>query len=348
MRVSLPRNKTAVILGAVALVAAGAGSAGAAQRIFTGTDARGVVHACFSIRTGVLRVVHSARDCGRRERAMTWRQKGQAGPAGRDGKDGVPGATGARGPAGPVGPAGPAGTVGSIDQLEGTPCRSGNGHVHISWTSDGVGSFTCLDNVAGSNVTVTKLGSDLPSISSDVGGLDCAAGQDNCSSSHVVSGYDVTLAAEIPDAWQITRYSDQPVVATWTGCDLDTHDYGDPNGWTATCHTHTPADVTADFTPFRTWYADNIAARARSLETQVEQCAGAQSLVGCSSGSGGIDPVFAGQLGDPVASAMVGFDGVITVTTAAPGTTYIRTPTQQVDGSITWATSGTCVSAGLC
>jgi len=60
----------------------------------------GVIHACYGKRTGALRVIdpskkHSAGHCGKRERKLSFNQRGPIGPVGTRGLDGANGANGA-------------------------------------------------------------------------------------------------------------------------------------------------------------------------------------------------------------------------------------------------------------
>jgi hypothetical protein len=84
-------------LGAVVLIAVAGGVAYAAI-----PDSHGVIHACYSKKLGVLRVIDSeaGKTCLPGEKALTWNQKGEQGPAG---------------PQGEPGPQGPAGQAGGSD-----------------------------------------------------------------------------------------------------------------------------------------------------------------------------------------------------------------------------------------
>jgi hypothetical protein len=48
-------------------------------------DARGVIHGCYSTRTGALRVVGTGATCSASEASLTWNQTGPKGPAGASG-----------------------------------------------------------------------------------------------------------------------------------------------------------------------------------------------------------------------------------------------------------------------
>jgi type VI protein secretion system component Hcp len=67
------------------------------------------IHACIQKNSGALRVVGSAKDCKKSERAISFAKEGPRGLAGRTGAQGPAGKDGAPGPQGPQGPQGPAG-----------------------------------------------------------------------------------------------------------------------------------------------------------------------------------------------------------------------------------------------
>ena len=99
----------------------------ASATTFAGASAQadGVIVGCQKPGTGFLRVVQEASDCRRKERVVTWNERGPAGPQGPAGPAGAQGAVGppgpkgdtgsagATGPAGPIGPIGPAGPAGA-------------------------------------------------------------------------------------------------------------------------------------------------------------------------------------------------------------------------------------------
>jgi Lamin Tail Domain/Collagen triple helix repeat (20 copies) len=75
----------------------------------------GVIHACKSKRTGLLRVVSSPSQCRASDRALSWNVRGpqgEAGPAGPRGQTGPQGEKGIQGDPGPVGPRGEIGPIG--------------------------------------------------------------------------------------------------------------------------------------------------------------------------------------------------------------------------------------------
>jgi hypothetical protein len=74
--------------------------------------AAAVIHAC-QTKDGQLRIVSSAADCRRTERAIFWNVEGPQGPAGPQGAAGPQGPQGDTGLAGPEGPEGPEGPTGS-------------------------------------------------------------------------------------------------------------------------------------------------------------------------------------------------------------------------------------------
>lgn len=83
-------------------------------------SARGVYTACYSVRTGALRVIAATRRCRSGERRVRWSQRGPAGPVGPRGLQGATGPQGsvgppgAQGPEGSQGPAGPTGSQGPV------------------------------------------------------------------------------------------------------------------------------------------------------------------------------------------------------------------------------------------
>jgi hypothetical protein len=78
-----------------------------------------VIHACYSIATGDVRIVNAITECTKSEKSISWDIKGPAGPEGPAGPRGKAGLTGREGPEGkkgaigPVGPRGPAGSTGN-------------------------------------------------------------------------------------------------------------------------------------------------------------------------------------------------------------------------------------------
>jgi type VI protein secretion system component Hcp len=96
---SLLRRSPVLAALAGVLVLATGGFAVAAALPGTGST----IHACIQKNSGALRVVGSAKDCKKSERAISFDKHG------RRGATGATGAAGAPGPAGPQGPTGPAG-----------------------------------------------------------------------------------------------------------------------------------------------------------------------------------------------------------------------------------------------
>lgn len=128
MRRFVPHGRRVLLTGAAtAAIAATVGGIA-----YSAIPSGGVIHACYSNRTGTLHVIDTTAGakCGKAETALAWDQHGTAGPPGpqgatgprgASGPQGSPGAAGARGPAGligpagaigPQGPAGPAGAAG--------------------------------------------------------------------------------------------------------------------------------------------------------------------------------------------------------------------------------------------
>lgn len=94
------RPSPGVVMGGLALMIATSGVAVAAI-----PSSSGVVNACYSKRTGTVRVVDKAKKqkCRKGEKALSWSQKGPGGASG------ARGATGAQGPQGPPGDPGTTG-----------------------------------------------------------------------------------------------------------------------------------------------------------------------------------------------------------------------------------------------
>jgi hypothetical protein len=99
------------MLGRAVLVAAGglvvAGIAYAAI-----PDSSGVIHGCYSTKSGALRVIDSTAKCANGELALNWSQKGPKGDPGAAGPQGPAGPAGAQGPQGTAGPKGDTGATG--------------------------------------------------------------------------------------------------------------------------------------------------------------------------------------------------------------------------------------------
>jgi hypothetical protein len=72
----------------------------------------GVIHGCYKVSNGQLRVVPAGTSCGSGELVVEWNQTGPQGPAGPQGPQGPQGEKGDTGDTGPAGPAGPQGPQG--------------------------------------------------------------------------------------------------------------------------------------------------------------------------------------------------------------------------------------------
>lgn len=77
------------------------------------------IHACYSKRTGNLRIVGARKKCQRGEKALAWNQQGPRGFTGLQGPRGTNGTNGAQGIQGPAGPF-PTGTLPSGATIKGT------------------------------------------------------------------------------------------------------------------------------------------------------------------------------------------------------------------------------------
>jgi hypothetical protein len=87
------------VMSTIAVFAALGGGAYAAVTSIPGAD--GVVHSCYQVKKGTLRVVPAGRKCSKGERALAFNQRG---PQGAPGALGTAGAAGARGDQGSQGP----------------------------------------------------------------------------------------------------------------------------------------------------------------------------------------------------------------------------------------------------
>lgn len=86
-----------------------------------------------------------------------------------------------------------------------------------------------------------------------------------------------------------------------------------------------------------------------SFKSQVEECANKLGTVtGCTNGA--VDGVAAAPSAYGLVATLTTVNGVITATgtSAVDGYTFVLTPTRNAEGAITWAKSGTCVTAGIC
>jgi type VI protein secretion system component Hcp len=91
------------------------------------TPAGGVIHACYSLLGGSVRIVSAGSSCNLLETSISWNQvgpQGPAGPAGVAGPTGAAGATGAQGASGVQGPAGVQGAMG-LQGPQGVPGAPG-------------------------------------------------------------------------------------------------------------------------------------------------------------------------------------------------------------------------------
>ncbi|MCR1782866.1 hypothetical protein KVF89_10005 [Nocardioides carbamazepini] len=138
-----PRALTSLSLATLAtatLIAAG-GAAQAAER--AKPDVR-VISACFSVKTGKIRIVKNVDRCRRGEDHIRWirgadRNRGPQGEAGASGASGAVGATGAAGPVGPTGSAGAAGATGGIGPAGPIGPAGATGATGAAGTAGGVG-----------------------------------------------------------------------------------------------------------------------------------------------------------------------------------------------------------------
>jgi hypothetical protein len=146
------------------------------------------MQACSRNKRGWLRLVHSASECRKNERAVAWNESGPpgepgpvgavgpAGPAGPPGADGAPGPAGAQGPQGPQGERGPQGpkgdpgtTIDALERLDGLACRAGgrNGTVALSYDSSSHAVFTCASTSTDAAVRVNEFSTGTTASATD-------------------------------------------------------------------------------------------------------------------------------------------------------------------------------------
>ena len=99
-------------------------------------DANGIIHGCYDVKKGTLRVVDSGASCGNGEAPLNWNVRGVPGPQGTQGTAGPAGPQGSAGPQGPEGPPGPQGPEGP----QGPPGQRGQLTTH---TGSGLASIPC-------------------------------------------------------------------------------------------------------------------------------------------------------------------------------------------------------------
>jgi hypothetical protein len=168
--------------------AARAGAAAAALLVLAGAALAaslddGVISACRSKSTGVLRVPAPGSGCTGSETPLQWNVQGVPGAPGPVGPAGAPGPVGATGPAGPAGPRGATGATGpqgppgpvSVSALAGTGCTTAGGNWGtISVRTDDLGlvSFVCraaVDPYAVPRLVLNEVDYDQPG--TDSGGF---------------------------------------------------------------------------------------------------------------------------------------------------------------------------------
>ncbi|HVM17194.1 MAG TPA: lamin tail domain-containing protein [Gaiellaceae bacterium] len=141
----MSRKQTIAALAALASVAAVAAVATATGAVAPAQATEGLIHACSHPNGGWLRAVASPERCKRRERALTWNERGPQGPQGPRGERGPQGEPGPAGPAGPPGPAGPG--IASLDELGGLACTTADeeqGTVELDVAGDDTVLLRCV------------------------------------------------------------------------------------------------------------------------------------------------------------------------------------------------------------
>lgn len=95
-----------------------------------------------------------------------------------------------------------------------------------------------------------------------------------------------------------------------------------------------------------------IISLSTALKSAVEQCNSENgSMVGCSSGQGGLPAALDSANPSPYLLSLSAVDGVITATARTvggfKGETYVLSPVV-TDSSVTWVQSGTCLASKFC
>jgi hypothetical protein len=183
--------KTALATVTAVLVSGGIAAA------TSGSD--GTITSCVG-RDGDVRIVHRASDCGRKETALSWNQRGPvgergpAGPKGETGAKGAPGLKGEAGPAGPRGEAGPAGDAGPAGPAGAAGAKGEAGPAGPEGPKGEKGdSGSVLRNyVVGSGETarVPLLGGDGEVVLSGPGDMCRYEYRNTSASTHVIYGQD--------------------------------------------------------------------------------------------------------------------------------------------------------------
>lgn len=107
----MPPTRSGLISAACLLLLVPATAASAGE--YRGYDDAGVVHACFHVDTGAVRIDDlEGRGCNGAEQPIVWARTGAPGAAGQPGAAGATGPRGDTGPAGPEGARGPTGAPG--------------------------------------------------------------------------------------------------------------------------------------------------------------------------------------------------------------------------------------------
>lgn len=111
-RYSTTRRRTRVLAAATAIAVTGSLGWGIAEAAGVIPDANGVIHACYDVTNGAVRIVPDAASCKTNETPIQWNQTGTQGPKGDTGATGAAGPQGLTGATGPQGTTGPQGATG--------------------------------------------------------------------------------------------------------------------------------------------------------------------------------------------------------------------------------------------
>jgi hypothetical protein len=195
-----------------AAVAAGIAALAVSIALATVPDAGGIIHGCYSLANGQLRIIDSdaGETCKKGEGGLAWNQTGPVGPQGPRGPEGD------QGPEGPEGPQGPAGTAVAYAYVKMTMVSDpATGELLCGVPGGGEFKPYCEMTVLQSSGNITVSRKDPGEDSPDYGGY-CIG----------VSGEPVTVAVVSLDAFTTGNRGGtaQAGVAWATGCPEEQND----------------------------------------------------------------------------------------------------------------------------
>lgn len=164
-------RRTAAVVGAAAVLTAGAGIAYGSI-----PDGQGVIHGCYQTQGGQLRVIDTGKGalCTQFETALNWNQTGPQGPKGPTGAKGPQGPTGLQGVQGlqgATGPQGPSGGLGDTWFVRNAGCPGS-----VSLTKNSLTTVASVSLPAGSYLidatgSLLQGGTDIVNCYLDVSGV---------------------------------------------------------------------------------------------------------------------------------------------------------------------------------